>query len=137
MSQKRSYFRFTSPQQRKLLFEIWEETGNVTKACAKAHVGRATFYYWKPRFEANGNPGLEVFESRAAHKLNRKEAGLEQKVIVMRQQNSNWGKLRIAQEMAKENNWVAIVSPNTVRRILRTAALWSEEPKPGRKKASG
>jgi hypothetical protein len=55
----------------------------------------------------------------------------------MRQQNSNWGKLRIAQEMAKENNWVAIVSPNTVRRILRTAALWSEEPKPGRKKASG
>ena len=135
MSQKRCYFRFTSPQQRKFLFEIWEETGSVTKAYAKAHVGRATFYYWKPRFEASGYPGLEVFGSRAAHKLNRKEASLEQKVIVMRQQHSSWGKLRIAQEMAKENNWVAVVSPNTVRRILRAADLWPKEPKSGEKKA--
>ena len=50
MSQKHSYFRFTTAQQRKLLFEIWETTGSVTEACQKAHVGRATFYYWKPRF---------------------------------------------------------------------------------------
>lgn len=136
MSQKRSYFRFTTPQQRRLLFEIWEETGNVTKACSQAHVGRATFYYWKPRFAANGYAGLEEFESRVAHKLNRKEASIEQSVIAMRRQHPDWGKFRIADEMAKENNWVAVVSPNTVRRILRAADLWPEEPKAGRKKAS-
>jgi len=136
MSQKRSYFRFTTPQQRKLLFEIWEETGNVTEACHKAQVGRATFYYWKPRFDANGYAGLEEFESRVAHKLNRKEESIEQDVIVMRQQHPDWGKLRIADEMAKENNWVAVISPNTVRRILQAADLWPEEPKVGRKKAS-
>jgi transposase len=102
MSQKRSYFRFTTPQQRKLLFEIWEETGNVTKACSQAHVGRATFYYWKPRFDANGYAGLEEFESRVAHKLNRKEESIEQSVIAMRRQHPDWGKLRMADEMAKD-----------------------------------
>lgn len=137
MSQKRSYFRFTTPQQRKLLFEIWEATGNVTEACHKAHVGRATFYYWKPRFDANGYAGLEEFESRVAHKLNRKAESIEQDVIAMRQQHPDWGKFRIADELAKANNWVAVVSPNTVRRILKAADMWPEEPKAGRKKASG
>src|SRR3990172_1499408 len=101
MSQRHSYFRFTTSQQRKLLFEIWEETGNVTEACQKAHVGRATFYYWKPRFEANGYAGLEEFESRVAHKLNRKEESIEQSVIAMRRQHPDWGKFRIADELAK------------------------------------
>ena len=136
MSQRHSYFRFTTSQQRKLLFEIWEETGNVTEACQKAHVGRATFYYWKPRFEANGYAGLEEFESRVAHKLNRKEESIEQSVIAMRRQHPDWGKFRIADELAKGNNWVAVASPNTVRRILQMADLWPEEPKAGRKKAS-
>jgi transposase len=136
MSQRQSYFRFTTSQQRKLLFEIWEETGNVTEACHKAHVGRATFYYWKPRFEANGYAGLEEFESRVAHKLNRKEESIEQSVIAMRRQHSDWGKFRIADELAKGNNWVGVASPNTVRRILQMAGLWPEKPKAGRKKVS-
>jgi transposase len=136
MSQRQSYFRFTTSQQRKLLFEIWEETGNVTEACHKAHVGRATFYYWKPRFEANGYAGLEEFESRVAHKLNRKEESIEQSVIAMRRQHSDWGKFRIADELAKGNNWVGVASPNTVRRILQMADLWPEKPKAGRKKVS-
>jgi hypothetical protein len=28
--------------------------------------------------------------------------------------------------MAKANNWVPLVSPNTVKRILRDAELWPE-----------
>jgi transposase len=135
MSQRHAYFRFTTSQQRKLLFEIWEASGNVTQACHQAHVGRATFYYWKPRFDANGYPGLEEFESRKAHKLNRKAEGIEQRVIDMRKQHPEWGKFRIADEMAKENHWVRVVSPNTVRRILQTAELWPQAPKAGRKKA--
>jgi hypothetical protein len=102
MSQKWSYFRFTTPQQRKLLFEIWEENGSVTEACRKAHVGRATFYYWKPRFDEKGYPGLEEFESRVAHKLNRKSESIEQGVIAMRRQHPDWGKFRIADEMARK-----------------------------------
>ena len=54
MKAKRVYYPPTTPQQRKRLFEIWEQTHNVTAACRKAHVGRATFYFWKPRFDQEG-----------------------------------------------------------------------------------
>ncbi len=34
--------------------------------------------------------------------------------------------IRIADELAKGNNWVPLVSPNTVKRILKDAGLWPE-----------
>jgi transposase len=124
MSPKRTYFGFTTPQQRKLLYETWEETGSITLACKTARLSRSLFYYWKARFDQFGYAGLEEFESRVAQKLNYKSAEIEQRVTEMRRQNPDWGKARIAQEMAKANNWVAVVSPNTVRRMLRDAGLW-------------
>ena len=124
MSTKRTYYRETTPQQRKLLFETWEATGNVTQACRKAHVGRGTFYYWKPRYEEQGYAGLEAFASRAPKTRHQTGPEVEQKVIAARREHPEWGKKRIADELAKANNWVPLVSPNTVRRILKDAGLW-------------
>ena len=124
MTTKRTYYRETTPQQRKLLFETWEATGNVTTACRKAHVGRGTFYYWKPRFDERGYAGLEAFASRAPKEPSRTAAEIEEKVIAARRAHPEWGKQRIANELAKGNNWVPLVSPNTVRRILEDAGLW-------------
>ena len=126
MSPRHTYFRFTTAQQRKLLFETWERTGSVEEACHKARVSLRLFYYWKPRFEEKGYAGLEAFESRVAHKLNRKAEAIEQQVIKLRREHPDWGKARITHEMAKANNWVPLISPNTVRRILQEAQLWSE-----------
>lgn len=126
MSPKRTYFGFTTAQQRKLLFEVWEATKNIEEACQQARVSQRLFYYWKPRFEQNGYAGLETFRSRVAHKLNKKDAAIENEVVKLRRDNPDWGKTRIAQEMAKANNWVAVVSPNTVRRMLQDADLWPE-----------
>jgi putative transposase len=125
MITKRTYYRETTPQQRKLLFETWEETGNISQASRKAHVGRSTFYYWKPRFDELGYAGLEAFASRAPKKHGRSTPKeIEQQVITARREHPEWGKRRIADELAKANNWVPLVSPNTVRRILKDAGLW-------------
>ncbi len=43
MTKKRVHFPPTTAQQRKFLFETWEETGNVTQACRKAHIDRGKF----------------------------------------------------------------------------------------------
>jgi len=135
MSPKRTYFPPTTPQQRKLLFETWKATGDVTEACRKAHVGRGTFYYWKPRFDSDGYAGLETYQAKGPEKgYGRTSAEVEQKVIDLHHQHKDWGKHRIADEIAKANNWVALVSPNTVRRILEEARLWNPEER-GRKKA--
>ena len=124
MSTKRTYFGFTTSQQRKLLFETWEARGNVTAACRTARVSRGLFYYWKPRFDQHGYAGLEQFDSRVAHTRHTKSAAVTQQVIALRQQHPDWGKARIAQELAKGHNWVPLASPNTVRRILDAAGLW-------------
>ncbi|SRR6266511_2694384 len=122
---KRIHFPLTTAPQRRLLFETWQASGNVTLACRTAHVGRRTFYYWKPRFDAGGYPALEHFASAAPKQPHRIDPSLEQQVIAMRQAQPDWGKQRIAHELAKAHQWQPRVSPNTVKRILRSASLWS------------
>jgi transposase len=69
---------------------------------------------------------LEEFQSHAPKNPHRKAQEVEEKVIAMRRQHTDWGKKRIADELAKGNNWVPLVSPNTVKRILKDAGLWPE-----------
>ena len=128
MKAKRVYFPPTTPQQRKLLFETWEQTSNVTAACRKAHVGRGTFYYWKLRFETSGYAGLETYEKAGIPKgTGRIAAEIETQAVELHRQHRDWGKERLADEMAKANNWVPLVSPNTIRRILEDAGMWKPE----------
>ena len=124
MNKKRTYFPPTTAQQRRLLFEVWEETGSIAEACRQAHVCERTFYKWKPRFEAGGYAALEQFQSRAPKTVHCKPKELEEQVIALRRQYPEWGKRRIADELAKGNNWVPLVSPNTVKRMLEDAGLW-------------
>ena len=46
-------------------------------------------------------------------------------MIALHKAHTEWGKERINQEMTKANNWVALVSRNTVRRILEDAGMWN------------
>ncbi len=134
MDKKRTYFRPTTAQQRQLLFETWETTGNVSLACRKAHVSRKTFYNWKERFEQEGYAGLEKPKSHVPHEPHKTPVEVEERVIQMRRSHEDWGKRRIANELAKANNWVPLVSPNTVRRILQDADLWPEPTEAVKKK---
>lgn len=139
MSPKNTYFRPTTAQQRKLLFETWEATGSVTKACQRARVSRMTFYTWKPRFETEGYAGLEHTHSHARKDPGRIAKEVEEQVIAMYRAHPDWGKRRMEEELAKANNWVPVVSLNTVRRILEDAGLWtsSSEGKKRRGRKAG
>ena len=134
MNAKTTYFRPTTAQQRQLLFETWEATGSVTKACEVAHVSRMMFYNWKERFELEGYAGLEKCRSRARKKSAKVAVEIEAQVIGLNSEHPDWGKKRISQELAKANNWVGVISPNTVKRILVDAKRWtsSREKKKGR-----
>ena len=126
MDKKRTYFPATTAQQRRLLFEVWEETGDRKEACRRAHVSKSTFYNWKPRFEEGGYAALEEPGSHAPRNPKKASAEVGSQVVGMRQEHPEWGKRRIADEVAKGNNWVSMVSPNTVKRILKDAGLWPQ-----------
>jgi len=136
MAQQRIHFPMTTAQQRRLLFATWEATGDVDLACRTAHMGRATFYYWKPPFTAGGYAALDAFASRAPLRTRRLASSIEQQVLALRRQHPDWGKDRIADELAKAHGWVPIISPNTVRRILRDAGLWDNPAAAAKKGAS-
>ena len=129
----RTHFPQTTPSQRRLLFATWEATGDVGEACRVAHMGRRTFYYWKPRFLAGGYAALERFGSRAPHRPHRTAPGVEARVVALRREQPEWGRRRLADELAKANGWVPLVSPGTVRRILREAGLWPAPTVPAQK----
>ncbi len=128
MSTKRTHYPHTTTDQRRLLFETWEATNNITEACKRAHVSRQTFYVWLPRFTAEGYAGLLEFSSSAPKHPQRIDPAIEQRVTVLRQQHPSWGKQLIADTLTKENQFVPLVSRGTVRRILVDAGLW---PEPG------
>ncbi len=133
MEKKRTYFPPTTAQQRRLLFEVWEETGDREEACRRAHVSEGTYYKWRPRFELGGYPALERPSSHAPHRPQRIGAEIEAEVVRMRESSPEWGKQRIADELAKANNWVSVVSVNTVRRVLQDAGFWPEGENPAKK----
>ncbi len=125
MSVTRVYFRPTTAPQRRLLIRVWQETGDPVRACQAAHVCLRTFYNWKRRFEAGGLAALDHCAPPGPKQPYRIDPLIEHEVCALRRAHPTWGKLRIAQEIAKAHDWQAVVAPNTVRRILQDAALWA------------
>lgn len=130
MDKQRMHYPRTTPSQRKVLFQKWEETGEIAAACREARVSEGTFYYWRPRFEAGRYEAVEQFASHAPQGPHRTSETIAQEVIRLRRENVKWGKQRIADELAKKNNWRAVISPNTVKRILQAAGLWLQPGSP-------
>jgi hypothetical protein len=133
VADKRTYFPFTTASQWRLLFATWEATGDVAEACRRAHVGRRTFYYWKPCFVAGGYAALEQGASRAPVHPPRVAPASAERVCAVHAAHPAWGKQRLADELAKANGWVPLVSPNTVKRILRDAGLWPPVAAPAKR----
>ena len=59
---------------------------------------------------------------------------MAERVVELKEANPGWGKKRIADEMSRGNNWVPLVSHNTVKRILQEAGLWTGPTQRGQKK---
>ena len=134
MSKQHILYPKTTYSQRKLLFEIWEETGDVADACRRAHVSQGTYYYWRERFKENGHEGLQKTKKTGPEKGVLIEEGIKADVVRLKKENEGWGKRRIADELAKNNGWVSVISPNTVREILREKGMWSEIVSASKKK---
>gem|GEM_PF-7084456 len=47
---KGAYLRPTTYPQRKLMIEVYLQTGSVSRAVEAAKVSRSTFYLWYPRY---------------------------------------------------------------------------------------
>ncbi|MEM7132155.1 MAG: helix-turn-helix domain-containing protein [Chloroflexota bacterium] len=124
MTKQPTLFNTTTLQQRNLLFQSWEATGNISEACRRANVSRRTFYYWRERFEEGGYAALQADGPPKPQGNHRTPKDIEMLVIQLKRRHPTWGKLQIAQQIQATRSDTQI-SPKTVRRILRDAGLWS------------
>ena len=130
---KRPYYRPTTPDQRRRLFEVSEETDSPRQAAAAAPVGVGTLYYWRKRFEEGGYPALERPRIHRPHTFARQlPASVCQEVIAAKREHPEWGKRRIADELHKAHGWHSVVSSSEARRMLIEAGLWSQVARPPR-----
>jgi transposase len=124
---KRPYFRLTTADQRKLAFAVYEQTDSPRKACEAARISIGTFYKWRPRFQGGGYAALEQTGSHRPHTFPRQLAdSVLAAVIAAKREHPDWGKQRIADELAKGHGWQPLVSASEVRRMLIAAGLWSQ-----------
>jgi transposase len=131
------YYRQTTFQQRRYLFELVEQLGNVSEACRRAKVSRKTYYHWKPRYEKEGIEGLSEPKSHAVHNPQTIDPQIERKIIELRREHPNWGKKRINQWIWKENDWERVVAIETVRNVLNRHGLWKNRKKKKKRKNKG
>lgn len=134
MDKQRIYYPRTTYSQRELLFEVWEKTKDVEEACQQAHVSQGTYYYWRGRFGENGYEGIKKAKKTGPAKGIWAEEEIKEKVVLLKQENPEWGKRRIADELVKKNSWVPVISPNTVRKILKEKGMWTETMSDPKKK---
>jgi transposase len=122
---KRPYFRPTTAQQRRLLFETWEAGHAVNAACQVAHVGRGTFYYWLPRFLQDGYAGLEAAKSTAPHRprIPATPDAIKQEVLAYKQEHPAAGYRTIADAIRKAHDWRPVIGKSNVGDILTEAGV--------------
>ncbi len=124
MSKVGVYYGETTYSQRKYLFELVDELGNVAEACRHAKVARGTYYNWKKIYEKDGIEGLRETKSHAPYNPHTVDLLIEKRIVNLKREHPDWGKKRIAQEIWKENDWKHNVAINTVKNVLSRHGLW-------------
>jgi transposase InsO family protein len=117
------HFRSTTPDQRCLLFNTVEQTDNVSAAARRAHVGRSTYYYWQPRFEAQGLAGLASEQSRAPHRTRIPPITdeIQAEVLAYHQAHLDEGCRRIADAINQAHNWQHVIGHTKVYELVVAA----------------
>ncbi len=110
-------------KQKKTLIAAYQQTGNMTQAMREAGVrSPRTAYLWWHRYCESGEDGLQP-HSHARNNQRHLPDSIVEQICQLRCQEPQWGRLRIADELAQYYGQ-QVVSPASVEAVLRRAGLW-------------
>jgi transposase len=104
-----------------LLFSTAEQTGNVSAAARRAHVGRGTYYYWRPRYRSEGAAGLATERSRAPHRtrIPPVRAELREEVLTYHRAHPTEGYRTVAHRICQAHHRQKVIGHTKVGEIIR------------------
>jgi transposase len=126
----RFHYRFTTFDQRRVLFEEYDRLGrrrgSIKAACAKAHVSRQVFYDWIERYLERGLEGLRYPESRAPKHPRELASKLREDAVAVKEEHPTWGLRKVAVEVGKRMR-IKTPAPRTIRKALVLAGFQFRE----------
>ena len=128
--------RYTSPEQRLQLLDLWQRSGLPAGDFAGLiSVSKHTLYAWKKRFDEGGPAGL-MDQPRGGPRGSRVAPHVRSAIVLLKRQHVDWGCQRIAHELMRGPGLAA--SPGAITRILREEGYELEEqpthPHPDKKR---
>jgi transposase len=112
-------------QQKRTLIDVYQQTGNMTKAMREAGIhSPRTAYLWWHRYCEEGEAALKP-RSNARHTQKRLSDDIVDQICQLRLQEPFWGRRRIAIELTKYYGQ-QVASPASVESVLRRADLWEQ-----------
>ena len=88
---------------------------SMTELCKEFEITRPTGYEWLRRYERSGIAGVVEKSRRPGHSPQRTEAGIERRVVEMRQRRPDWGAKKLQVLLQREGLTVPRI---TIHRIL-------------------
>lgn len=123
--------RFTgvsTVKQRGDLLRAVDEGGlKVTEACRLWGISRETYYFWRRRFEAEGEAGLEDRAPTPKSMPGRMSSDLEARIVSMRTAHKRWGARRIRTEL-RRSGMTSPPARSTIHRVLVRNNLVNNTP---------
>src|SRR2546423_781650 len=90
-------------QQKKTLIDVYQQTGNMTQAMREAGIrSPKTAYLWWHRFCEGGEDALHP-RSHARNTQKRLPNSIVEQICQLRYQEPEWGRRRIADELARRH----------------------------------
>lgn len=109
--------RYTSPEQRLQLLDLWQRSGLPAGDFAGlVSVSKHTLYTWKKRFDEGGPAGL-MDQPRGGPRGSRVAPHVRSAIVLLKRKHEDWGCQRIAHELMRGPGLAA--SPGAITRILR------------------
>lgn len=115
--------------RREVLAEV-EAGESVSRVCARYGISRETFYVWRRRFAAEGEPGLVPRSRRPLSSPSMLDPAVEDAIVRVRKDYPHWGPKKIAAVLARRG--VSPPAVSTIGRVLvrRGMVVPSRRPRP-------
>lgn len=96
-------------KQRLSVLELVEELGNVSEACRRRGMDRASFYEWKRRFQTQGLEGLKDYPPIAKSHPQAVPPEIKQRIVDIALDHPSYGCNKVEKMLSLESRYVSNV----------------------------
>lgn len=113
-------------EKQKFIEALCQKSSSMTDLCREFDISRTTGYYWKKRYQNDGNFGLKKRSSKPISSPKKTSISIEQLCVEIRLENPRWGGSKIRRHLFNKGQ-KDMPSEKTINRIIKRYGLITAE----------